>query len=272
MRFVALGHSLTVGLGDPGSDGGWRGWARLLGESFDDVELHNMAYCGARVADVAVHQLPKVLDLNPAVVSVIVGMNDTLRGDFRIEQIADDLIRVHETLATMGTHVLTARLPEPGRVLGMPELVCRPLERRVRAINAVTDDIAAHYATVHLDMAGHPEVYESEMWGIDRLHPSERGHRLLARLFAEALLLRGVAVYTLPGLETDNPPLTRRAQVTWLMTDATRWLARRSRDLLPTMVGLVAREWWYEKRGLVAELDQQLLAELDRISYPVPDR
>lgn len=29
-RFVALGDSLTEGLGDPVADGGWRGWAALL--------------------------------------------------------------------------------------------------------------------------------------------------------------------------------------------------------------------------------------------------
>jgi hypothetical protein len=29
-RFAALGDSVTVGLGDPMPQGGWRGWAALL--------------------------------------------------------------------------------------------------------------------------------------------------------------------------------------------------------------------------------------------------
>ncbi len=28
--FVALGDSITVGIGDPAPGGGWRGWAALL--------------------------------------------------------------------------------------------------------------------------------------------------------------------------------------------------------------------------------------------------
>ena len=28
--FVALGDSITVGMGDPAPEGGWRGWAALL--------------------------------------------------------------------------------------------------------------------------------------------------------------------------------------------------------------------------------------------------
>ena len=50
IRFVALGDSITVGLGDPMPDGTWRGWAALLAECLGapgTVEFHNVAESGA---------------------------------------------------------------------------------------------------------------------------------------------------------------------------------------------------------------------------------
>ena len=50
IRFAALGDSVTLGIGDPMPQGGWRGWAALLADSLappDQVELSNLA-CPAR--------------------------------------------------------------------------------------------------------------------------------------------------------------------------------------------------------------------------------
>ena len=42
-RIVTLGDSITLGLGDPRPEGGWRGWACLLAEGLPKPELHNLA-------------------------------------------------------------------------------------------------------------------------------------------------------------------------------------------------------------------------------------
>jgi lysophospholipase L1-like esterase len=83
--FTALGDSITVGMGDP-VGGGWRGWAALLGGSLDQPEIYNLATLGALAVDVERHQLPAAVALAPDVASVIVGINDTLRGDFDPER------------------------------------------------------------------------------------------------------------------------------------------------------------------------------------------
>ena len=57
--FVALGDSITVGMGDPAPEGGgWRGWAALLAASLPQPVMHNLATLGALAADVEHIQLP----------------------------------------------------------------------------------------------------------------------------------------------------------------------------------------------------------------------
>ena len=122
------------------------------------------------------------MSLAPAAASVLVGMNDTLRGTFDLAGIAADLEQIVCGLQRAGSVVLTASLPDPGLLLRIPGSLRRPLARRAHAINAVLSELARYYEVVHIDLAAHPAIYDRRMWGVDRLHPSERGHRLLARL------------------------------------------------------------------------------------------
>jgi hypothetical protein len=145
--------------------------------------------------------------------------------------------------------VLTASLPDPGLMLRIPESVRRPLARRTRAINAVLGQLALRYDIVHVDLAAYPVLYDRRMWGVDRLHPSERGHRMLARLFAARLAEHGIAPLALPDPEPANPEPSAWAQAYWMATKGTGWLVRRSRDLLPKLAQLVLSEWWHEFRG-----------------------
>lgn len=87
------------------------------------------------------------------------------------------------------------------------------------------------------------------MWGVDRLHPSERGHRLLARLFSACLAQRGIRPVELPGSEPSNPEPSAWAQAGWMATKGTGWLVRRSHDLVPRLLQLAATDWWHHMRG-----------------------
>ena len=129
-------------------------------------------------------QLPRALELRPTLAAVVVGVNDTLRRDFAAGRVGAALAHSVGALSAAGATVLTMRLPDPGRMFGLPGALARPLSRRIRAVNAVADAVAARYGSVHFDAAGHPQTYDRRMWSIDRLHPSERGHRLVAHSYA----------------------------------------------------------------------------------------
>ncbi|MEU9121496.1 SGNH/GDSL hydrolase family protein [Streptomyces sp. NPDC048506] len=246
VRFVALGDSLTEGLGDPLPDGGWRGWAALLagalGERSGGVALVNLAFSGALAADVAERQLPAARALKPRYVSLVVGANDTLRAAFAIDRIAAALDLTHRALSADGAVVLTACLPDPGRMLGLPGPLARPLARRMRAVNTVVHAVSARHGGVHLHLAEHPWTTERTSWSVDRLHPSERGHRLLARGFHAALADAGLPVGPPPGLTLDGRPPTRTGSALWMATKGTRWVADRCTDLLPGLLGLAVTE------------------------------
>ncbi|MBL1089272.1 MULTISPECIES: SGNH/GDSL hydrolase family protein [Streptomyces] len=259
VRFVALGDSLTEGLGDPLPGGGWRGWAVLLaaalGERPEGVQLVNLAVSGALAADVAERQLPVARALRPRFASLVVGANDTLRAAFAIERVAAALDRAYGALSGDGTVVLTACLPDPGRMLGLPAPLARPLGRRMRAVNTVVHALAARHGGVHLHLAEYPWVTERACWSVDRLHPSERGHRLLARGFHAQLAAAGLPVGPAPALTLDGRPPTRTGSALWMATKGTRWVVDRCTDLLPGLLALAAREYRHSLAGTGRLLD-----------------
>ena len=242
--FVALGDSITLGIGDRGPGRVWRGWAALLAEGLCDPRLHNLAASGAQSADVERDQLPRALELRPDIASVIVGINDTLRSSFDPRRIARSAEHTVGALRSAGAEVLTLRLPDPGLMLGLPDALARPLARRIHAVNAVMDDVAGRFGTLVFDAASDPETYDRRMWSVDRMHPSERGHRLIAGRFHDQLAATGLRLGPRPEAEPSSPPPTRRAEAAWMATKGTGWVIRRSTDLVPYLVFMGLRELW----------------------------
>ncbi|MFC7816402.1 SGNH/GDSL hydrolase family protein [Streptomyces sp. NPDC057367] len=256
VRFVALGDSLTEGVGDPVGDG-WRGWAALLaaGLAEEPAEFTNLAVSGAQTLDVAGRQLPAGLALRPDVVSVVVGVNDTLRRTFDVGAVAARLDTVYAAFTAQGALLLTACLPDPGTMLGLPGALARPLGRRQRAVNAVVHALSDRYGAVHLHACEGDWTTDRAMWSADRLHPGERGHRQLARRFHALLAERGAATGPAPSPDAGSPAPTRSASLWWLATAGTGWVARRCADLLPQLLTLAADELRHRARGTSARLD-----------------
>jgi lysophospholipase L1-like esterase len=242
--YVALGDSVSVGMGDPAPEGGWRGWPALLAGGLRDPDLHNLAVLGGQSAEVEQVQLPAALALKPDVASVVCGLNDTLRGGFDPERTGAALHRIVGALRAQGAEVLTMKMPDPGAMFGLPRSLARPLARRMRAVNAVVDEVAERHGTLHFDAATDPATYERRNWSVDRLHPNERGHRLIAGRFHDLLAASGFPVGPAPDPEPTSPPPTRREEISWMATKGTLWVLRRSTDLVPALLALAVREKW----------------------------
>lgn len=237
VRFAALGDSATSGLCDR-APGGWRGWATILTDSLresHDLSFCNLAVPGATTTDVAEAQLAEAVAHRPHLSSLIVGLNDTMRSTWDVEQVRENLFRCADELTTAGSMLLTVRFHDHSRVLPLPKLLARPMSQRIADLNDIYDEIHQHHGSLRVDLSKLPEVYDRRFWSVDRLHPSELGHRFIANAFAGLCNDAGLP-FGLPSLACDNNTPTRQEDLRWLLQEGVPWAGRRIRDLAPAMV------------------------------------
>lgn len=174
LRLVALGDSLTQGIGSSRPATSW------LGQYIDYVEattgqrvrLFNRAVYGARIADVLAHQLP--LPAATDLVTVCIGSNDA--GRTPPEQFRADLRR------------LCAQLPAGSIVGDVPEFQWGPRVPAAARLSAIVRDVVAEYpalvlAEVERHTAGTKVL--TELAG-DFFHPGDKAYRRIARAFISA--------------------------------------------------------------------------------------
>lgn len=237
IRFAALGDSATYGIGDREGDR-YRGWAGLLITSMSrehDVSACNVAVPGARVADVLADQLDVALEHRPHLASLIVGLNDTLRTDWDPDAVRRDLLVCAEELSAQGAVLMTTRFHDHTRVFRLPPFLARPMRQRIEDLNDAYDEIHQRFGGIMVDLASHPGIYDREFWSVDRLHPSELGHRALADEFAGQLAEHGLR-FDPPGLILDRPLPTRAESLRVVVNDVVPWVVRRLRELAPVAV------------------------------------
>ncbi|GAA4555952.1 SGNH/GDSL hydrolase family protein [Pseudonocardia xishanensis] len=240
---ATLGDSTAVGLGDPLPGGGWRGFPVLLRDA-TGAELVNPARTGARMADVRHTQLPAVLPARPDVALICAGMNDTLRSDFDAAGVRADLAATLDALRGVGCHPVVLRYHDHTRVFRLPGRLREALRNRVTALNAAIDEAVRSGGgdAGILDLHRLPGGYERAAWSVDRLHPSELGHRLLARAAGELLTGAGFAVPAPVDVRcAGGREITAAHRAAWIVVKGTPWLVRRGRDLGPVILhGLLA--------------------------------
>lgn len=259
-RLVVLGDSTAVGLGDPVPGRGWRGVgpfvAGALGVGPDGYL--NLAFAGARMRCVRTGQLPAALAHAPDVAVVIAGMNDTLRSDFDPAGLAADLEHVVTALAAAGAVVVPVRYHDHGRVFRLPGPLYRALKDRIDRLNAGVEQVVARHRVPCLDLASVPGAYELSAWSVDRLHPSELGHRLLARGLTELLSERGIELVEQVGLGCSGGVRPRTLDhLGWLVAKGIPWLWRRGRDLTPYAARILFEAACEDLRGRRGHADPE---------------
>lgn len=187
VRFVALGDSLTEGVGDPhpACPNGLRGWADLfaadLARHDPDTEYANLALRAKRAVDVLTEQVDVALGMRPDLVSLWAGGNDVLRPVVRFDDVLAPTDEAVARLAATGAQVvvLTGFELSGSPVLGI-------LRSRVVSLNAGLRDIARRHGAALVDVSSRADWAHRSLWADDRVHPSPLGHRRLAALVAQA--------------------------------------------------------------------------------------
>ena len=241
VTFAVLGDSAASGVGDSDVNGVTRGWAYYLIQSFTEpIVFSNLSRPGAQSAEVLEHQLPIALELQPDICAVIVGGNDALRNGFDPEKYHQNMRKTLSQLQESGAHILLLQLHDPTKIVKLPKLLGQILLRRINAVNQAIDKLAREFDVEVLRTRRISGIYERKVWHIDRMHPSKYGHQLMATHFRELLVKRNwqIAPIQIDAIKTAS----KATSIKWMLRNGTPWFLKRSVDLLPAALFLMAAE------------------------------
>lgn len=228
-KFVALGDSLTEGVGDVDESGRPRGWADRFAEEIahrqGGLRYANLAVRGLATAEVLAGQVPAAVALRPDLVSAIVGMNDLVRPNLTLRTVLRDYDTLLDQVSAAGATVLTATLPDPGAVLPLPPVVRSRFAARLARFNDHVRGSARHRRVHCLDLARLADG-DNHAWSADRLHPSPYGHQVVADEFLA--LLTGIRSGRPEPRPADPPHAMAGAapSLRWMTSTAVPWLRR----------------------------------------------
>lgn len=243
---VALGDSVTVGVGDLGVPAGW---AAHLAFAVGAEEFTNVAQIGARARDVATRQAAVAIQRRPQLATLLVGGNDVLRGDFDAQVVASHVERTVTGLRNVGADVAVVLLHDPRLTLPGPRVVREVLGERAASVNgAVSARLARESRVVLVDPRLSDFTASRHAWSIDRLHPSAAGHRALAAMALDALSALGWRARRSIGPPSEPQP-SGWQRAWWLTRYGTPWFAKRSCDLLPELAWVC---WEHRRRHRLA--------------------
>ncbi|MEU9581817.1 SGNH/GDSL hydrolase family protein [Streptomyces chilikensis] len=230
--YVAVGDSFTEGVGDPGPDGAFVGWADRLAVLLadrrpeGDFRYTNLAVRGRLLDQIVAEQVPQVRGLAPDLVSICAGGNDILRPGTDPDDVADRFEKAVAELASAAGGVLVATGFD---TRGVP--VLKHLRGKIATYNGHVRAIADRYGCRVLDLWSLRSVQDRRAWDTDRLHLSAEGHTRVALRAGQVL---GLEVPADP--EQPWPPLPQRGvlevrldDVHWAREHLVPWIGRRLR-------------------------------------------
>jgi lysophospholipase L1-like esterase len=201
LRYLALGDSYTIGTGATDAARSWPAiiTSRLASESRRDVVLTNPAVNGFTTLDLIKRELPLVALWKPDFVTVLIGVNDLVRGRTP-DQYRESLIKIYDEVRSL--RLATGR----AAAVSIPTWSYVPaaadyggsdqVERLTRMFNAVAEKEARSHGLTWIDIteastsgAGTPDWIAS-----DELHPGDAQYAAWADAIWRALSDSWVAV------------------------------------------------------------------------------
>ncbi|WP_328403194.1 SGNH/GDSL hydrolase family protein [Streptomyces sp. NBC_00390] len=211
--FVAVGDSFTEGMSDLLPDGSYRGWADLLAARLaarsPGFRYANLAVRGKLIGQIVDEQIDTAAAMQADVVTLVGGLNDTLRPKCDMPRVCGLLEEAVERLAPSCGQLVLMRSP------GRSGPVLERFRPRMEELFAHVDKLAARHGARVVDLYRSSALSDRRMWDVDRLHLTAEGHRRVAE-----------AVWQTLGHEAEEDwqaPLTPAVPA--------RWAERRGADL-----------------------------------------
>lgn len=256
LRFVVLGDSAAAGIGDSDKHGNNFGWGYYLARAIQTPLIYaNVSRPGAQSQEVRDIQLKHALEFKPDLAAVIVGGNDVLRNGFSPQRFHQNLREIVSELTSLNSTILLLELHDPNKLLKLPKTLAGILDRRISMVNAITKSVAQEFSTKMLQTRQISDIYSRDMWHVDRMHPSKKGHQYLAQNFRK--ILRD----EIPVAPVRISPVqikTRKESISWMLLKGTPWFFKRSFDLLPAVLFLIAKEKLFNIFGALRGKDDNV--------------
>ncbi|KIH98524.1 SGNH hydrolase [Streptomonospora alba] len=234
ISYVALGDSFTEGLDDPypESEGTgsarYRGWADRLAEhlaaSRGEVRYANLAVRGRLIRQIAEHQVPRAVELQPDLVTLCAGGNDIIRPGADPDVTARIFEAAIRRLAATGARIVVFTGMDTGF-----QPVMRHLRGRIATYNMHVRAIADDYGCDVVDLWGMRVLRDHRAWSSDRLHLSAEGHRRIALRVCEVLDACPPADWREPWPAERPRPWrsARQEDLVWAREHLVPWIGRR---------------------------------------------
>jgi lysophospholipase L1-like esterase len=182
---VAVGDSFTEGMSDRLPDGSYRGWADLLAARLaaraPGFRYANLAVRGKLISQIVDEQVDVAAAMQADVVTLVGGLNDTLRPKCDMAMVCGRLEEAVERLAPSCKQLVLMRSP------GRNGPVFQRFRPRMEELFAFIDGLAARHGALVVDLYGAGVLGDQRMWDIDRLHLTAEGHRRVAEAIWQAL-------------------------------------------------------------------------------------
>ncbi|MFG3661831.1 SGNH/GDSL hydrolase family protein [Streptomyces sp. NPDC047706] len=211
---VAVGDSFTEGMSDLLPDGTYRGWADLLAARMavrtPGFRYANLAVRGKLIGQIVDEQVPVAAAMGADVITLVGGLNDTLRPKCDMGRVRGLLEEAVERLAPACKQLVLMRSP------GRQGPVLQRFRPRMEELFACVDELAARHGAVVVDLYGAASLGDPRLWDVDRLHLTAEGHRRVAEAVWQGL-----------GHEAEDPDW----QVPMAAAPPPGWVTRRAADL-----------------------------------------
>lgn len=224
---VAVGDSFTEGMSDLLPDGSYRGWADLLAARLAAREpgfrYANLAVRGKLIGQIVEEQVPVAAAMGADVVTLVGGLNDTLRPKVDMGRVREHLEAAVELLAPSCEHLVLMRSP------GRQGPVMERFRPRMEELFLIIEELAARHGALVVDLYGAPVLGDPRMWDVDRLHLTAEGHHRVAEAVWQTLGLPAERDWRtdLPAAAPPGWTVRRTQDLSFARRHLLPWIGRR---------------------------------------------
>ncbi|MEU9589062.1 SGNH/GDSL hydrolase family protein [Streptomyces sp. NPDC048193] len=225
---VAVGDSFTEGMSDLLPDGSYRGWADVLAARMaarsPGFRYANLAVRGKLIGQIVDEQVDVAAAMGADVITLVGGLNDTLRPKCDMARVRDLLTQAVERLAPNCKQLVLMRSP------GRQGPVLERFRPRMEALFAIIDDLSARHGAVVVDLYGADSLTDPRLWDVDRLHLTAEGHRRVAEAVWQTLGYAPEDPQWHAPIPATPPPgwiMRRTADVRFARQHLLPWIGRR---------------------------------------------